>query len=62
MSSGFVRGERWCVRVFTDQAPDDAEVPDGPALAALLAGEERAAATDPYRRVAALTHVIAERT
>lgn len=50
------------VRVFTDQAPDDAAVPDEPALAALLACEERAGATDPYRRVAALTHVIAERT
>ena len=50
------------VRVFTDLAASDAPVPGGPELAALLACEERAGATDPYRRVAALTHVIAERT
>jgi SAM-dependent methyltransferase len=49
------------VRVFTDTAPNDAALPDAPALAALLACEERAGATDPYRRVAALTHVIARR-
>lgn len=47
------------VRVFTDIAADDAPLPDEPELAALLACEERAGATDPYRRVAALTHVIA---
>jgi S-adenosylmethionine-dependent methyltransferase len=45
------------VRVFTDLAPDDAQVP--PDLETLLDCEERAGATDPYRRVAALTHVIA---
>lgn len=49
------------VRVFTDTAANDAAVPDSPRLAALLACEERAGATDPYRRVAALTHVIADR-
>jgi SAM-dependent methyltransferase len=49
------------VRVFTDIAPTDAAPPDEPALTALLACEERAGATDPYRRVAALTHVIADR-
>jgi SAM-dependent methyltransferase len=49
------------VRVFTDLAASDAPVPAGPELAALLACEERAGATDPYRRVAALTHVIADR-
>ena len=49
------------VRVFTDLAASDAPVPGGPELAALLDCEERAGATDPYRRVAALTHVIAER-
>jgi SAM-dependent methyltransferase len=46
------------VRVFTDTAPDGAEPPtsDG-ALAALLAAEERAGRTDPYRRIAALLHL-----
>jgi SAM-dependent methyltransferase len=49
------------VRVFTDTAANDAAVPDGRELAALLACEERAGATDPYRRVAALTHIVARR-
>ncbi|MFB7501390.1 class I SAM-dependent methyltransferase [Streptomyces sp. NPDC056161] len=43
------------VRVFTDQAADDAEAPAG--LEALLAAEERAGRTDPYRGVAALLHL-----
>ena len=47
------------VRVLTDTADPDAAPP--PDLDALLACEERAGATDPYRRVAALTHVVAER-
>ena len=47
------------VRVFTDTAPDDAEPP--PDLEALLACEEQAGRTDPYRQVAALLHVIARR-
>jgi S-adenosylmethionine-dependent methyltransferase len=47
------------VRVFTDTAPGDAEPP--PDLEALLACEEQAGRTDPYRRVAALLHVIARR-
>ena len=47
------------VRVFTDTAPGDAEPP--PDLAALLDCEERAGCTDPYRRVAALLHVIARK-
>ena len=47
------------VRVFTDTAPSDAEPP--PDLAALLDCEERAGRTDPYRRVAALLHVIARK-
>jgi S-adenosylmethionine-dependent methyltransferase len=50
---------RYGVRVFTDTAANDAALPDAPQLTALLACEERAGATDPYRRVAALTHVIA---
>jgi SAM-dependent methyltransferase len=49
------------VRVFTDTAATDAAVPGESALTALLACEERAGATDPYRRVAALTHVISQR-
>ncbi|MGW4212697.1 class I SAM-dependent methyltransferase [Lentzea sp. NPDC004789] len=49
------------VRVFTDTAATDAAVPGEPALTALLDCEERAGATDPYRRVAALTHVIGQR-
>jgi hypothetical protein len=46
------------VRVFTDLAADDAPVPGDPgAMDALLAAEERAGRTDPYRRVAALLHL-----
>ena len=47
------------MRVFTDTAAGDAEPP--PDLAALLDCEERAGRTDPYRRVAALLHVIARK-
>ncbi|MFG2677844.1 class I SAM-dependent methyltransferase [Streptomyces sp. NPDC048392] len=43
------------VRVFTDTAPDDIPVPDD--LETLLAAEERAGRTDPYRAVAALLHL-----
>ncbi|MFJ8935618.1 methyltransferase domain-containing protein [Streptomyces sp. NPDC102365] len=43
------------VRVFTDTADDDAAVPED--VDALLAAEERAGRTDPYRRVAALLHL-----
>ncbi|AIV36904.1 class I SAM-dependent methyltransferase [Streptomyces sp. MPA0124] len=43
------------VRVFTDTAPDTATPPDD--LEALLAAEERAGRTDPYRSVAALLHL-----
>lgn len=43
------------VRVFTDTAPDDAQAPDD--LETLLAVEERAGRTDPYRGVAALLHL-----
>jgi SAM-dependent methyltransferase len=45
------------VRVFTDTAADDARVPGD--VDELLACEEQAGRTDPYRRVAALLHVIA---
>ncbi|WP_189819341.1 class I SAM-dependent methyltransferase [Streptomyces olivaceoviridis] len=43
------------VRVFTDTAADDAALPDD--LETLLAVEERAGRTDPYRGVAALLHL-----
>ncbi|UGY90962.1 methyltransferase domain-containing protein [Streptomyces gobiensis] len=45
------------VRVFTDQAPDGAAVPEGADWDRLLAAEERAGKTDPYRGVAALLHL-----
>lgn len=50
------------VRVFTDAAVDDAPLPDPEQLSLVLACEERAGRTDPYRRVAALLHVIATST
>jgi SAM-dependent methyltransferase len=43
------------VRIFTDLAADDAPVPED--VDTLLAVEERAGRTDPYRRVAALLHL-----
>ncbi|MET9088905.1 methyltransferase domain-containing protein [Streptomyces sp. NPDC004237] len=43
------------VRVFTDTAADDAEIPAD--VETLLAAEERAGRTDPYRAVAALLHL-----
>ncbi|MEQ4722770.1 methyltransferase domain-containing protein [Nonomuraea sp. B19D2] len=52
--------EWYGVRVFCDAVPDDEPVPDD--LEELLAAEERAGRTDPYRRVAALTHLICEKT
>lgn len=50
------------VRVFTDAAVDGSHVADTPGgrpddLAALLAVEERAGRTDPYRGVASLLHL-----
>ncbi|MEV1018734.1 methyltransferase domain-containing protein [Streptomyces sp. NPDC050264] len=45
------------VRVFTDQAGDAAEPPERGELQTLLAAEERAGRTEPYRRVAALMHL-----
>ncbi|AQA16187.1 methyltransferase domain-containing protein [Streptomyces samsunensis] len=45
------------VRVFTDLAPNDAEPPGSPEWERLLAAEERAGRTDPYRAVAALLHM-----
>jgi SAM-dependent methyltransferase len=43
------------VRVFTDTAPDGTPVPED--VETLLAAEERAGRTDPYRQVAALLHL-----
>ncbi|MER5944716.1 methyltransferase domain-containing protein [Streptomyces sp. NPDC001904] len=45
------------VRVLTDQAGDAAVVPERGELQTLLAAEERAGRTEPYRRVAALLHL-----
>lgn len=45
------------VRVFTDIAPDSAGVPDDAEFEQLLAVEEQAGRTDPYRSVAALLHL-----
>jgi SAM-dependent methyltransferase len=47
------------VRVFTDSAPADAPLPGSEDLELLLTCEEIAGRTDPYRSVAALTHVVA---
>ncbi|MFC7216776.1 methyltransferase domain-containing protein [Streptomyces polyrhachis] len=49
------------VRVFTDWAPDGTPPPAEADREALLRAEERAARTDPYRAVAALTHLCALR-
>lgn len=45
------------VRVFTDTVGDDPALPAEKDLNALLAAEERAGRTEPYRRVAALLHL-----
>ncbi|WP_329458232.1 methyltransferase domain-containing protein [Streptomyces sp. NBC_01497] len=50
-------GAWYGVRVFTDAADDEAEPPCGGELDLLLAAEERAGRTDPYRSVAALLHL-----
>jgi S-adenosylmethionine-dependent methyltransferase len=49
------------VRVFTDTAASDAPLPDDATLDAIVGSEEQAGRTDPYRRVAALLHLIAVR-
>ncbi|MEV6396409.1 methyltransferase domain-containing protein [Streptomyces sp. NPDC051907] len=45
------------VRVFTDNVPGDAELPAAQELEQLLAAEDRAGRTDPYRAAAALLHL-----
>jgi hypothetical protein len=50
------------VRVFTDTAAQDAQLPGEDELRVLLDCEERAGSTDPYRGVAALVHVVARQS
>ncbi|CAM5716017.1 methyltransferase domain-containing protein [Streptomyces violaceorubidus] len=45
------------VRVFTDGLPGDLGLPAADDLEALLAAEDRAGRTDPYRTIAALLHL-----
>ncbi|MDN3295459.1 methyltransferase domain-containing protein [Streptomyces ficellus] len=45
------------VRVFTDNVPNDEGLPAAEDLERLLAAEDRAGRTEPYRRVAALLHL-----
>ncbi len=47
--------------MFTDAVASDEPLPDDAALDAILRSEERAGETDPYRHVAALLHLIAQR-
>jgi len=56
---GWVRHRWFGVRVFTDHR-DDA-LPQAEVLAALLAAERVAAQRDPYRQVAALSHLVYRR-
>ncbi|MFE6685170.1 class I SAM-dependent methyltransferase [Streptomyces sp. NPDC057743] len=53
--------EWYGVRVFTDAAASDAALPEPGELDRLLACEERAGRTDPYRHVGALLHLLATR-
>ena len=60
LSTSGLAVEAWYgVRVFTDLAADDAALPAD--LELLLECEELAGRTDPYRSVAALTHVLGRR-
>lgn len=45
------------VRVFTDNVPNEQGLPPADELEHLLAAEDRAGRTEPYRRVAALLHL-----
>ena len=54
--------ERWHgVRVLSDGVPLEEPVPPADELATLLAAEERAGSTDPYRAVGPLVHLLARR-
>lgn len=57
---GFSRTAWWGVRVLSDHL--DGPPPDGEQLAALLAAERAVSGRDPYRRVAALTHLVYRRS
>ncbi len=65
--ASFVAGRRmhveawYGVRVLTDGDDVDRPAPDEPELGSLLAAEERVGRTDPYRRLAALLHVVGRR-
>jgi SAM-dependent methyltransferase len=60
---GLPLGAWYGVRVFTDAADDSATLPEDPRERdRLLAAEELAGRTDPYRAVAALLHLVAVRT
>lgn len=56
---GMPLSEWYGVRIFTDLADSDAAPPEQDQLNRILAVEERAGRTDPYRHVAALLHLIA---
>ncbi|MEU5435743.1 methyltransferase domain-containing protein [Streptomyces sp. NPDC020719] len=45
------------VRVFTDNVPNEVQLPAADELDRLLAAEDKAGRVDPYRRVAALLHL-----
>ncbi|WP_406412442.1 methyltransferase domain-containing protein [Streptomyces halstedii] len=49
------------VRVFTDNADNEAPLPEDGELERVLTLEDRAGRTDPYRRVAALLHLFGVR-
>uniref|UniRef100_A0AAU2VAZ0 Methyltransferase domain-containing protein n=1 Tax=Streptomyces sp. NBC_00003 TaxID=2903608 RepID=A0AAU2VAZ0_9ACTN len=49
------------VRVFTDNVPNETPLPPADELDRLLAAEDRAGRTDPYRQVAALLHLFGVR-
>jgi S-adenosylmethionine-dependent methyltransferase len=58
-----LRMECWYgVRVFNDAIAPQMTAPDDENIEALFDAEERAGRTDPYRWVAGLLHVIADRT
>ena len=56
---GLRRTHWWGVRVFSDHLPD---APPGDDLAERVAAELAVSGVDPYRQVAALTHLAYERT
>ena len=59
---GLVTDAWYGVRIATDGADADERPPSDPAeLEAMLAVEDRLGSTDPYRRVATLTHLLSRR-